>query len=236
MYPWAYTWNPLAGECPHHCNGCYVGGKIAPWMKRMGNVKYYGEPRLVESELKTPLVIPEGYVIFVQSCGDLFANAIPSAFIQRILDHIEKYPQTPTLLQSRNPRRFSEFDIPKNCILGTTLETTTDYADTKAPTPKQRWNAMITIVDYDTMISIEPIRDFDLFLMVSWLKILKPKFVSIGADSGYSHKIYPEPPPEKIQQLINIISKFTEVRLKDNLSRISNFQFATTEKKEGSKC
>lgn len=77
MYPWAYTWNPLAGECPHACGFCYVSGDIAPWLERMGNSKYYGPLRLVESEFKVSLVIPDGYLIFVESCGDLFAAEVP---------------------------------------------------------------------------------------------------------------------------------------------------------------
>lgn len=43
----------------------------------------------------------------------------------------------------------------------------------------------------DTTVSIEPILDFDLNVMIEWIKQLQPKFVSIGADSK-RHNL-PEP-------------------------------------------
>jgi protein gp37 len=222
MYPWAYTWNPLAGKCPHECGYCYVENKINPMMKRSGNDKYEGELRLVEKELQTPLIIPEGFIIFVQSCGDLFAKEVPDAWIQRVLDHIAVYPQTTCLLQSKNPIRFREFNIPKNCILGTTLESTYEYSKTKAVSPHHRFSALMVIPSgNDFMISIEPVMDFDLDRMVTWIRMLKPKFVSIGADSrSEGERDLAEPSPKKLDALITELQKITEVRIKDNLSRL----------------
>lgn len=219
MYPWAYTWNPLGGKCPHACGYCYVENKINPMMKRGGNDKYEGELRLMEKEMQTSLIIPEGYVIFVESCGDLFAKEVPTAFIQRVLDHIAKYPQTSCLLQTKNPSRFRDFDIPRNCILGTTIETTDEYLETKAPSAHKRFSVMACLpTDLPFMISIEPVMDFDLQRLISWITVLRPKFVSIGADSGKNN--LSEPSPEKLEQLINKLRKVTEVRLKENLSRL----------------
>lgn len=230
MYPWAWTWNPLAGECPHRCNYCYVRGKIAPWMKGMGNDKYYGEPRLISAELKTKLIVPKGYVVFVQSCGDLFAYGIEDSTIWPIICTVEKYPETDVLFQSKNPERFFDFNIPQNVILGTTLETNRDYCFSKyVPTVKERYHCFYMLNHtrdyqgkkiYRLMLSLEPIFDFDLEEFVEWIRNIEPEFVSIGADSGCAHHAYPEPSPEKLQQLINELSKFTEVRLKANLSRI----------------
>ena len=106
MYPWAYTWNPLAGECKHACGYCYVPNKVAPWLRRMGNSKYYGEPRLIEKEFKTSLVVSEEYVVFVQSCGDLFGAWIPDLWIFRILERISDFPDTVFLLQTKIPERL----------------------------------------------------------------------------------------------------------------------------------
>jgi hypothetical protein len=54
--------------------------------------------------------------------------------------------------------------------------------------------------------------------MVKLIKRCKPTQVSIGADSK-KHKL-PEPSKEKILELIEKLSEFTEVDIKDNLYRI----------------
>jgi len=229
LYLWCYSWNPVGGECPHACGYCYVSGKIGPWMARMGNKKYFGPPRLIEKEFKTKLVVPDGFIVFVQSCGDLFAQEIPAAWILRVFRRIRKFPYTTFLLQTKNPGRFFEFEdsIPENCILGTTLESNRDIAVTKAPCVKERaYTFMVLSEDrdprgnktYRLMISIEPIMDFDLETLVDWIRQIAPEFVSIGADSGGNN--LPEPSAEKLTGLIEYLKKFTEVRLKDNLKRI----------------
>jgi len=68
------------------------------------------------------------------------------------------------------------------------------------------------------MISIEPITDFNLEFFIKIIKEIKPKFVSIGADSK-GHNL-PEPSWDKVQELIKELKKFTEVRIKDNLERL----------------
>jgi hypothetical protein len=45
-----------------------------------------------------------------------------------------------------------------------------------------------------------------------------PRQVNIGADSGNNH--LPEPPPEKIADLIEALRPFTKVYLKPNLKRL----------------
>ncbi len=227
MYPWAYTWNPVAGECPHGCIYCYVPGKVAPWLERMGNDKYYGEPRLVESELKVRLVVPNGYVIFVQSCGDLFAYGVDDLIIGRVLNRIREFPNTTFLLQTKNPERFFDFNIPQNCILGTTLESNRNHMLSKAPTPAERYhvfrilNATRDIAGnkiYRLMLSLEPILDFDLPFFAEWIRCVEPEFVSVGADSGNSH--LPEPSSEKLKKLLSQLNLITEVRRKKNLNRL----------------
>lgn len=219
MYPWAYTWNPVAGECPHRCGYCYVSAKISPWLRRMGNDKYSGPPRLVETEFTFPLIVPKGYIVFVQSCGDLFADGVPNLLIQQVLNHIGKYPQTTFLLQTKNPQRFHDFNIPPNCILGTTLETDRDFDVTQAPTPWLRYLAMKDLpVMRRRMVSIEPVMDFNLRRLSTWISRIHPGFVSVGADSG--HNGLPEPSPQKLRQLLRELEGITEVRRKDNLARL----------------
>ena len=85
-----------------------------------------------------------------------------------------------------------------------------------APSPYQRYFYMRLVPR--RMVSIEPIMDFDLDVMVRWIKDIHPKFVSIGADSK-GHNL-PEPPAWKVERLIEELKKFTEVKVKENLNRI----------------
>lgn len=222
MYPWAYTWNPIGGRCLHECDYCYVGR-----LRQRGLKKYFGEPYLDEKAFKDKLVIPDGYIIFVQSCGDLFAYGIDETWIWQVLSYISRFPQTTFLLQTKNPERFFDFNIPQNCILGTTIETNRNYHMTKAPSPKERYYTFFMLNGnrdfegnkiYRLMISIEPVMDFDLDILVHWIQEIEPEFVSIGADSGKNGLL--EPDKDKLQELLEILNKITEVRQKKNLNRL----------------
>jgi len=227
MYPWiGESWNPIAGVCPHRCLYCYVN----TLKKRFKHLKekYSGDIRLVEHELKRNL--GEGKIWFVCSCMDLFAEEIPDDWIARVIDHIIEYPKNTYLLQSKNPLRlldwFDWFDNNMNIIYGTTIETNrgdwyTKEQISKAPSIDRRQVAISHLSNFyheDVMISIEPILDFDLAEFVEMIKRINPKFVSIGADSK-NHNL-PEPPAWKAEQLIKSLKEFTEVKIKDNLSRI----------------
>jgi len=220
MYPWAFTWNPLGGLCLHACSYCYVRNKISPWLKRMGILKYVGEPRLIESELKTPLRIPNDYILFVCSNNDLFGDWVDGLWIEKIILHCRKYPETHYLFQTKNPERLEDYlpILPENSIIGTTIETNRDYQVSKAPSVIERYRTLARL-DYPLkMVSIEPIMDFDPPKLVKMVKRINPWFVSIGADSD--RNLLPEPDPEKIKTLIDRLSEFTQVRIKHNLKRL----------------
>lgn len=204
MYPWiSHTWNVIKGKCPHDCDYCYM--------------KRYPQPELHfdEKELKTNL--GSGNTIFVGSSCDMWAEVVKDIWIKEILlycyDFNNRY-----LFQSKNPARFYGCLFPDDVILGTTIETNRLYANiSKAPSPWQRFSAMIDI-RLPKMCSIEPIMDFDLDVMVEFIRLIKPEFVSIGADSkGYG---LPEPPAEKVRDLIAALKEITEVKVKSNLKRL----------------
>lgn len=199
-----HTWNPIRGKCPHDCSYCYM--KVYP----------QGDFRFVEKEMETNL--GEGNFIFVGSSTDMWARNVFVNWILDTLDHCYKFKNR-YLFQSKNPQRFQGFFFPDDVILGTTIESNRDYRMSKAPIPFERMMAM-TYLDKPKMVSIEPIMDFDLNILPFWIKDIKPEFVSIGADSK-GHKL-PEPPPDKLQQLVDELQNFTTVKLKDNLKRIGN--------------
>jgi len=213
MYPWVtHTWNVAKGKCPHDCSYCY--------MKRYPQA----DLRFDEKELKTNL--GSGNTIFVGSSCDMWANVAPDnrvmgRWIADVLNHCIWYEDgNKYLFQSKNPVRFGGYSFPDNTILGTTIESNRYYPEiSKAPAPFERKVALHWL-DLPLMISIEPIMDFDLDVMVRWMEEIKPEFVSIGADSGNNH--LPEPAGDKVKALIEALKEITEVKIKDNLSRLYN--------------
>lgn len=216
MYPWVtHTWNPIKGRCEHRCYYCY--------MRRFWN--RMDEPYLDEKCLHDYL--GSNKIIFVGSSIDMWAESMPDEWILKVLQHCSKYPDNTYLFQSKNPKRFLHFlsdyedFIPRNVIWGTTIETNREDIIkklSKAPPPHQRYS-MMTWIEGKTMVSIEPIMDFDLEIMVEWwINAIQPEFVSIGADSKGNN--LPEPPAWKIDKLIRELKQFTEVKVKDNLKRL----------------
>lgn len=208
MYPFvSHTWNPIRGKCPHDCRYCYM--------------KVYPQPELyfVEKEMGTNLGF--GNFIFVGSSTDMWCVASHVDWIKKTLQHCREYGiYNRYLFQSKNPSRFNQFRqlLPDKSILGTTIETNRDFHGiSKAPIPFERMMAMLYI-ERSKMVSIEPIMDFDLEVLLSWIKSIEPEFVSIGADSK-GHKL-PEPNPEKIHHLINELQKETTIKIKSNLKRL----------------
>ncbi len=202
-----HTWNTVKGKCGHGCSYCY--------MKRFGNQNAFRFDRL---EMDTDL--DEGNIIFVGSSNDMFANCIPSDWIQATIDHCCKFYNL-YLFQSKNPKRMLHFKLPSDSNICTTIETNRHYLDIMAnsPTPQERANAMEQLSKkYPTMVTIEPILDFDLEEMVALIKQCAPIQVNIGADSG-NNKL-PEPSKEKIEALIYELMKFTRIDKKRNLGRI----------------
>jgi hypothetical protein len=204
----SHTWNAIKGKCMHDCCYCY--------MKRFPQKPLWFD----EKELKTDL--GTGNFIFVGSSTDMFADNVQSEWIRKVLDYCRTFNNT-YLFQSKNPERFKEFlDLfPANSILGTTLETNDKEAiKSNAPIPWSRSISMISLNWPRKMITIEPIADFSDSL-IDWIKMIKPEFVNIGADSNMKRDYsFPEPSKEKVLKLAEELGKFTEVRNKRNLSRL----------------
>ena len=224
MYDWVTKRrNYLGGECSHSCKYCYVQNMKKQYPSI--NERYSGPPHLLENELKKNE--GKGHTIFVCTCNDLFAEAIPKVWIEKVLAHCRKNPENTYLFQTKNPKRLQEFPMvfPSNSIFGTTIETNSYIIDdirydvSAAPIPGERacWLSILPR-QIRTMVSIEPIIDFDLDKFVRMIRKVGPEFVSIGADSKNHH--LPEPSAEKTLALIAELKKFTTVKLKMNLVRI----------------
>jgi len=204
-----HTWNVVKGKCPHDCEYCYM--KI-----------FKQHPlHLAQNELLTDL--GSDNFIFVGSSCDMFANDVPDEWIKKILGHCNKYQENKYLFQTKNPERIIQFKtfIPKNSVIGTTIETNKTYSQMgKTPTPLNRAGmlAILKGMGFETMITIEPIMQFDLVEFTRIIHIAKPKWVNIGADSK-GHNL-PEPSMEDVRYLVLALKLFTVVRKKNNLGRL----------------
>ena len=209
------TWNPVTG-CLHHCRYCWARRLAETKLK---NSKRYSNgfvPRLNREEFGKKF---NGGVVFVSDMGDLFGEFIPDEWIESILEHIKKFPNTFFLFLTKNPSRYHDFDFPENAILGATIETDDDavYAGvSEAPKPSERIKAMIEL-DWDIkFVSVEPILDFSSRF---WEKIkrINPLMVYIGYDNyGYN---LPEPTLDKTLSLIKKLKDEGFLVLKKTIRR-----------------
>lgn len=213
------TTNPLGGECAHKCTYCYVERlkDRFPAMKK----KYSGDPYLVKSWVAP--YSKEVDIVFVESCGDLFAANVPDDIIENILKRLADEKGT-LLFQTKNPVRYSDFLhlIPEGSILVTTIESRNWHEQMgNAPFPEQRADDFANVITkiHSRQVTIEPIMDFfSVDRFVSLIKFIDPDQVNIGADSGRNN--LPEPSSEKIRALIAELEKFTTVVKKKNLKRL----------------
>lgn len=211
MYPWVtHTWNAIKGKCPHGCHYCY--------MKRWGEQP---QVRFDESELKTNLGSRNS--IFVGSSCDMWAGGMPYDWVRKTLSHCRKYTSQ-YLFQSKNPERMVRLarHLPAKTITATTIETNREYkAMGCAPPVDKRAVAMGELwrMEFGSVVTIEPIMDFDLREMIDLIKTSKAILVNIGANT--SHRVeLKEPAPAKVAELIYELGKITKIKIKPNLNRI----------------
>jgi hypothetical protein len=180
-------------------------------MKRWGKLK---PARFDKQELDTDL--GKDNFIFVGSSCDMWADNIPDEWIIATLRHCDRFDNS-YLFQTKNPRNIRRI-LAQNSHVCVTLETNRHYPEImrNCPTPAQRVEQM-RLIRHPLFVTIEPIMDFDLHVFVEMLKECDPIQVNIGADSGNNN--LPEPPPEKVLELIAELEKFTTIYKKTNLQR-----------------
>jgi hypothetical protein len=197
--------------------------------------RYDGEIRLDKSVLQGNT--GSGKTIMVCSCNDLFQEGTPDEIVLKVLAACRAYPENTYLFQTKNPKRLQSFMeyYPPNAIFGTTIESNKDSIVSeysKAPPILERMSAMMDLrvsiaknppenaESWKLMLSIEPVMDFDVDELSKIVKLIKPSYVSIGANSSLNKITLPEPSESKILNLHYAINPITNVRLKPNLKRL----------------
>jgi hypothetical protein len=229
MYPWIdECWCPLRGACPHQCSYCYVPSTAA------GRCGLYSGPLTLSGKSMRWMPRPETKTVFVGYMNDLFAGAMPTNWIDQVLEHCRTFAADRVLVfQTKNPRRALRF-LPQiirasafagDWLLGVTLETNRPIPAeiSRAPSPFSRFDALLAMAPglraEHLFLTIEPIMCFDPVELGSWICRLRPKFVNIGADSKGHH--LPEPSAWKVRNLIEfLLLEKIEIREKHNLGRL----------------
>ncbi len=204
-----YTYTPIRGRCPYLCSYCYA--------KNFSQKSLHLDPKDLTLDLY------KDNVIFVCSTVDMFHPSIPDEWIEEVLKYCNEFPDNKYLLQTKNPHRYWHFThlITDKYALCTTIETNRDTSDISiAPLTCRRAVQMAVLSNhgYNVSITIEPVIEFDLDIMIEWMKEINPLWISIGADSkGYN---LDEPSWDKVEALITELKKFTRVVIKNNLRRL----------------
>ena len=196
-------WNPFAG-CDHDCIYCKSSfqRQLKRWAKKNCPECYEFVPHKHDGRVDQSLPNTRFMqFIFTCSSGDI-AYCDDISYLERIIDRIRRERNKTFLIQSKDPKTFNRAVFPKNVILGTTLETNRDELCekiSKAPKPSQRYKDFLEVTHDLKMLTIEPVMDFDLNVMVDWVENINPCMVWLGYDSGKNH--LPEPELEKVRNM-----------------------------------
>lgn len=132
------TWNPTTGcdRTSPGCDHCYAL-TLAKRLKAMGVDKYQrdGDPRtsgpgfgvtLHEDALQLPFRWARPRIVFVNSMSDLFHDAVPVEFIQRVFGVMAATPQHTYQVLTKRSRRLAKLSDslpwPNNVWMGVSVE------------------------------------------------------------------------------------------------------------------
>jgi len=123
------TWNPVTGcvKVSQGCKHCYAE-RMAKRLQAMGSKRYTlgFKPTLHEDLVGLPNQWAKPRVIFVNSMSDLFQEAVPLDFIQRVFATMESSPQHIFQVLTKRAGRLESLahllPWPKNVWMGVSVE------------------------------------------------------------------------------------------------------------------
>lgn len=195
-------WNPFVG-CKHDCIYCKSSfqAQLKRWAKKHCSDCYKFIPHQHPERLSRELP-KTGFMQFVFTCSNGDIVFCPTSYFDQILDEIRFHDDEWFLIQSKDPATFNRTTLPINVIVGTTIETNRDdlyEGISKAPLPSQRYKEILQVEHPYKMVTCEPIIDFDVDVMVEWIREINPCMIWLGYDSKGSY--LPEPELQKVKAL-----------------------------------
>ena len=204
----SHTWNVIKGRCFHNCAYCY--------MKKWKQNSLHFDNKELTTDLGS------NNFIFVGSGTDMFANNINPIWVTRVLDYCNRF-NNKYLFQSKDPAnilRHIDHPVFQKSVVCTTIESNRFYPSVmgKAPAIEERVSAMVKISDkgITTFVTCEPIMDFDVDDLTSFVLRCHPQQVNIGRNSWPEVSI-PEPTNEKVAEFISKLTPSAHVKLKKNI-------------------
>lgn len=192
------TWNCFVG-CLYDCTYCNARKAALTRLKHSLRYRDGFKPHLVKEELSKKF--NPGDFVFICYQGDISFASRP--IIIDLCCRIAAQSKVNFLFCTKSPLHYWYWHMvwPENLYLGATIETNRDLGLSRAPAPSHRYEAMQALDHPKKLISIEPICDFDLDEMLTWMEEIKPEIVEVGADNY--HNNLPEPKWYKVQSLLN---------------------------------
>ncbi|MDR7298247.1 protein gp37 [Pelomonas aquatica] len=172
------TWNPTVGctKISPGCKNCYAE-TMARRLKAMGTPGYENGFELTQlpERLEDPLKRKKPTIYFVNSMSDLFHEGVPDAYIERVMDVVERTPhhtyQILTKRGARMARFFKTRKVPRNAWMGVSVE------DKKYGVP--RIDHLRKVPASIRFLSVEP-----LLQDVGELDLTDIHWVIVGGESG----------------------------------------------------
>lgn len=123
------TWNPVVGctKISAGCKHCYAE-TLARRLRAMNTAGYENgfALTLLPERLQEPLRRKKPTVYFVNSMSDLFHEKVPDAYIERVVDIMQRTPQHSYQVLTKRGARMARFfrsrDVPDNAWLGVSVE------------------------------------------------------------------------------------------------------------------
>lgn len=197
------NWNVYVG-CGHECSYCFAKKVARSILKHTPHFRDGFKPHLVEKELTRSFKSQE--FVCISWLGDIsFAT---TEELERILERARQFPQTEFLLLTKDPARLLAKcpPLPENFVVGASIESNRDYSLSKAPQPIDRLKGLSRA--NRRSLSLEPVLDFDLDILVNWVESLHPEYVVVGPP--YRHTHLSPPSPEKLSELLFSLKGFCQ--------------------------
>ncbi len=123
------TWNPVTGcvKISQGCKHCYAE-RMAKRLQAMGSSRYPDgfKPTLHEDLVERPLQWQKPRTVFVNSMSDLFQEAVPLEFIQRVFKTMAASPQHTYQVLTKRAGRLAKLSSrlpwPANVWMGVSVE------------------------------------------------------------------------------------------------------------------